>query len=79
MSDQSQPERPGAEMVVFDVVENQPVLGFQVEAFNWRLRRARQARGWTRAELARQIGVTPGIVGDAAAVPLLNWIAPAES
>ena len=42
-----------------------PIIGFQVDAFNWRLRRAREAKGWSRAELARQIGVTPGAVGDA--------------
>lgn len=42
-----------------------PVIGFRVEPFNWRLRRAREARGWSRAALAREVGISPGIVGDA--------------
>lgn len=42
-----------------------PIIGFQVDAFNWRLRRAREAKGWSRAELARQIGMAPNVVGDA--------------
>ncbi len=41
-----------------------PVIGFHVEPFNWRLRKARQARGWTRSDLARQAGVDPGAVGN---------------
>ena len=45
--------------------DDAPIIGFQVDAFNWRLRRARQAKGWSRAELARQIGVSPSVVGDA--------------
>lgn len=45
--------------------DDAPVIGFQVNAFNWRLRRAREAKGWNRAELARQIGMAPGVVGDA--------------
>ena len=45
--------------------DDAPIIGFQVNAFNWRLRRAREAKGWSRAELARQIGITPNVVGDA--------------
>jgi RNA polymerase sigma factor (sigma-70 family) len=45
--------------------DDAPIIGFQVNAFNWRLRRAREAKGWSRAELARQIGLSPGVVGDA--------------
>lgn len=45
--------------------DDAPIIGFQVGAFNWRLRRAREAKGWTRAELARQCGTYPGVVGDA--------------
>lgn len=45
--------------------DDAPIIGFQINAFNWRLRRAREAKGWSRAELARQIGVSPGVVGDA--------------
>jgi transcriptional regulator with XRE-family HTH domain len=51
--------------IVFDFEESQPVIGLQIQPFNWRLRRAREARGWSRAELARQIQMSPGIVGDA--------------
>jgi RNA polymerase sigma factor (sigma-70 family) len=45
--------------------DDAPVIGFQIGAFNWRLRRAREAKGWSRAELARQCGMFPGVVGDA--------------
>lgn len=51
---------------MIDVVTwEDPVIGLQVDPFNWRLRKARQARGWTRAELARRIGISPNVVGDA--------------
>ena len=52
---------------MIDVVTwEDPVIGVQVEPFNWRLRKARQARGWSRAELARQAGIaSSGAVGDA--------------
>lgn len=42
-----------------------PVIGLEVKPFNWRLRKAREARGWSRAELARRTGVFPSAVGDA--------------
>lgn len=42
-----------------------PVIGLQVEPFNWRLRKARKARGWSRAALAREAGISAGTVGDA--------------
>jgi RNA polymerase sigma factor (sigma-70 family) len=45
--------------------DDAPIIGFQVEPFNWRLRRAREAKGWSRAELARQIGMNPTVVGAA--------------
>lgn len=54
-----------------------PVIGFQVKAFNWRLRRAREAKGWSRAELARQAGVSGTTVGDAEMLqrisPVSRW------
>lgn len=43
----------------------EPVIGLEVRPFNWRLRKARQARGWTRAELARQAGISNTVVGRA--------------
>jgi RNA polymerase sigma factor (sigma-70 family) len=45
--------------------DDAPIIGFQVHAYNWRLRRAREAKGWTRGELARQAGVDAGTAGDA--------------
>jgi RNA polymerase sigma factor (sigma-70 family) len=45
--------------------DDAPVIGMQVDLFNWRLRRAREAKGWTRGELARQCGVSATTVGDA--------------
>lgn len=51
---------------MLDVVTwEDPVIGLQVEPFNWRLRQARKARGWTRAALARAAGIGKGVVGDA--------------
>lgn len=35
----------------------EPVIGFRVGVFNWRLRRAREAMGWTQKQLADESGV----------------------
>lgn len=45
--------------------DDAPVLGFQVAAFNWRLRRAREAKGWSRKALAEHASISQGMVGDA--------------
>jgi RNA polymerase sigma factor (sigma-70 family) len=42
-----------------------PVIGLEVRPFNWRLRKAREARGWTRSALARAAGMQNTVVGDA--------------
>lgn len=44
---------------------NAPVIGLQIQPFNWRLRRAREARGWSRAALSRASGVDATSVGQA--------------
>lgn len=53
----------GGEVVTWD--DDAPVVGLEVRPFNWRLRRAREARGWSRAELARRVGLSPTTVGRA--------------
>src|SRR5436190_3511354 len=45
--------------------DDTPVIGMQIDLFNWRLRRAREAKDWSRADLARQCGLSPSTVGDA--------------
>lgn len=53
----------GSTLVTYD--EQAPIIGLQVARFNWRLRRARESKDWSRAELARQSGVDPTTVGRA--------------
>lgn len=33
------------------------VVGLKVQSFNWRMRKARLAKGWTQAQLAEMVGV----------------------
>ena len=42
-----------------------PIIGLEVKPFNWRLRKAREARGWTRKALADAAGLYQGVVGNA--------------
>lgn len=42
-----------------------PIIGLEIKPFNWRLRKAREARGWSRAALARAAGIQATTVGDA--------------
>lgn len=45
-----------------------PSIGVEVRLFNWPLRKARTARGWTRRDLALASGLSQGQVGDAEAL-----------
>jgi RNA polymerase sigma factor (sigma-70 family) len=50
---------------VLEWSDDAPIIGFQVAPFNWRVRRAREAKGWSRAELARQAGISSTTTGHA--------------
>lgn len=41
-----------------------PALGLDIRTFNWPLRHAREAKGLSRAALARACGSQPGTIGD---------------
>jgi RNA polymerase sigma factor (sigma-70 family) len=44
--------------------DGSPIVGLSVKPFNWRLRRAREAKGWSRRDLARASGLDATTVGN---------------